>query len=92
LKALEQEREDLQRAIEAEKKQSSILRGSVDKFNDDEVGWCGECGAPMQLVRPGKHQCIHCEERAVLHNALQEARYIAMNLSRRLDAVCGGEE
>ena len=22
---------------------------------------CGECGRPLELVRPGKHQCNYCD-------------------------------
>jgi hypothetical protein len=26
----------------------------------DDVGHCGECGEPLELVRPGKSQCPNC--------------------------------
>lgn len=30
-------------------------------YTDDEIpGTCGECGGPLQIVRPGKQQCPEC--------------------------------
>jgi hypothetical protein len=28
---------------------------------EGEIHTCGECGAELQIVRPGKYQCINCE-------------------------------
>ena len=25
--------------------------------------WCGDCGKPMQIVRPGKYQCCECDKK-----------------------------
>jgi len=33
-------------------------RGYWDAYNQPH---CGDCGNPLELVRPGKHQCNHCE-------------------------------
>jgi len=30
-------------------------------YEDDLVHFCGQCGRPMEIVRPGKWQCSHCE-------------------------------
>lgn len=81
----------LEDALKAEKKQSSILRGAHDKFNDD-MAWCGECGAPMQVVRPGKHQCVRCEEISLLRGAVAEAYQAADQMSLRLEAYMGWDE
>lgn len=37
---------------------------------DDQQVRCGECGKPMQHVRPGKWQCDNCEATALAHHAL----------------------
>lgn len=31
-------------------------------WDDDLPAFCGICGEEMQIVRPGKYQCINCEE------------------------------
>lgn len=30
-------------------------------YDDDLPHYCGDCGHKLQLVRPGKWQCDHCE-------------------------------
>ena len=32
-----------------------------DSGEETPNAWCGKCGAKMQIVRPGKHQCPNCE-------------------------------
>lgn len=36
--------------------------GAVEAYGDDDehAGECLDCGASLQLVRPGKHQCQNC--------------------------------
>lgn len=50
-------------SVEAERLKAHIatIEDSDDGFNGP--AWCGDCHAPMQVVRPGKHQCKWCEER-----------------------------
>jgi hypothetical protein len=28
---------------------------------EDALHTCGDCGAELQIVRPGKYQCVNCE-------------------------------
>jgi hypothetical protein len=30
---------------------------------EDALHICGDCGAELQIVRPGKYQCVNCEKR-----------------------------
>jgi len=32
-----------------------------DSFNEDTAATCGDCGAWLEVVRPGKTQCTACE-------------------------------
>jgi len=43
--------------------------------SDDGHGpaWCDGCGAPLQVVRPGKHQCSWCEDREYSQKLLEQA-------------------
>jgi hypothetical protein len=47
---------------------------------DDEDAICGQCGGTLQLVRPGKHQCDHCETVATLEDRRDEAAKLAGEL------------
>lgn len=47
---------------------------------DDESAICGQCGGILQLVRPGKHQCDHCETVARLETQRNEATKLAGEL------------
>lgn len=33
----------------------------LDLFDSEQNISCGDCGTPLTLVRPGKHQCDYCE-------------------------------
>lgn len=42
--------------------QTRIAYGEADLLYEDELRHtCGECGAKLQLVRPGKYQCVNPE-------------------------------
>ena len=64
-------------------------RASFDEF--PAVQWCGVCHAPLQSVRPGKVQCVHCEESASLRRevATLTARNesLAVELRERYDLL-----
>ena len=34
---------------------------AVDEFGMDDNAKCGVCGETLEVVRPGKYQCNHCE-------------------------------
>jgi hypothetical protein len=36
-------------------------RWARDPFNADTACQCGDCGAWLEVVRPGKHQCGACD-------------------------------
>lgn len=40
----------------------------------DEYARCGVCGSDMQIVRPGKWQCLKCELDEMLRRTAEEAR------------------
>lgn len=40
---------------------------------DDEKETCSRCGYELELVRPGKHQCNHCETIDFLERRLHKA-------------------
>lgn len=51
------------------------LRPFLDYHNQDSIEFCGDCGYPMEVVRPGKTQCRFCEMMAEverLRKALQD--------------------
>jgi tRNA(Ile2) C34 agmatinyltransferase TiaS len=53
-----------------------------------EHAWCGVCGAELDLVRPGKYQCVWCERREAAEHDLAAA--IAVNrevIAERDEAV-----
>jgi hypothetical protein len=39
----------------------------------EDEGTCMACGNPLQLVRPGKHQCDHCETDARTNRVMEQA-------------------
>lgn len=47
---------------------------------DGPVSKCGECGLPLTVVRPGKHQCDHCENEAFYRGQWQQAWELAGEL------------
>ena len=40
---------------------------------DEEKETCSRCGYELELVRPGKHQCNHCETIDFLERRLHKA-------------------
>lgn len=67
---------------------------------DDETATCGQCGGTLQLVRPGKHQCDHCETVARLEAQRDEAAKLAgellavirVNHANDVFAVCSRDQ
>ena len=49
---------------------------------------CGTCGYPLELVRPGKHQCRVCEAEAEIERLRAEVEHWKQ---ARNDAISGGE-
>lgn len=58
---------------------------SVVDDEDDGGGACSVCGYPVQLVRPGKYQCPHCELNEMLDGAIREIRRLEAALSLQID-------
>lgn len=48
------------------------LEAAIDLLRGD--GTCLDCGAPLQAVRPGKHQCAYCDNIRHLERERDEAR------------------
>lgn len=38
-----------------------LRREWIDALEEDCIHTCGDCGAELQIVRPGKYQCVRCE-------------------------------
>ena len=53
---------------------------------DEGRAWCGVCRYPLQLVRPGKYQCPHCELRESLDRTTA-ARDAARRWVTKLEAI-----
>ena len=49
----------------------------------EDAGICLECGYPLELVRPGKVQCNHCE----LESMYEEELYDHAKTRRTLEAM-----
>lgn len=43
-----------------------------DEWNNNAVAFCGDCGSPCTVVRPGKTQCDPCSTHRALRTALWE--------------------
>lgn len=65
-----EEVQGLEKKLEEAELQIQRIQESDDGYNGPT--WCGTCGAPMQVVRPGKHQCTWCEEREALREMLEK--------------------
>lgn len=40
----------------------------LDLFENEQNTPCSDCGMPLTLVRPGKHQCDHCIPTSACHH------------------------
>ena len=56
--------QELEAQVARLKKHIEAIEMSSDGYGGGT--WCSDCHAPMQVVRPGKHQCVHCEDRESL--------------------------
>jgi hypothetical protein len=47
--------------------------GDVERDEGDEIHTCGDCGVELQIVRPGKYQCVNpkCPSNAPLPDVFQ---------------------
>ncbi len=55
-----------------------------------EKATCCDCGYEMEAVRPGKHQCNHCEEVKYLEEQWEKSRDLAGELIAmiRINVLC----
>jgi hypothetical protein len=67
------------------------LRGSCDPFNGNEPQWCSSCGAPSEAVRPGKTQCVRCEDREFSERMLKKLRSRLVEVLSTIDSILSAE-
>ncbi len=76
--------DDLEKEIGIDEPQ--IDSRQLDLFENEENIKCIDCGNKLTLVRPGKHQCDHCEAAALCINN----KMCKQNCYPTHAAMCGG--
>ena len=49
------------KAFDAKARELYGDRAQVNFRDDEDIAFCGSCGAKLEIVRPGKYQCPSCE-------------------------------
>jgi hypothetical protein len=70
-----------QRAEQAEAALAGPQQHFGDPWNDNRITYCGECHHPCEVVRPGKVQCRHCEDREVAEQVIAENKRLKAALA-----------